>query len=188
MIILGIDPGLAHTGCGIIQAEGDRLRLLGYGVITTPAHDPLPGRLREIYRGIREICDEYHPDSVAVEDIFFAANVKTAVAVAQARGVAILASEESGASLFQYSPLHIKMAVVGYGRASKKQVQEMVKVILTLSEIPRPDHAADALAVAICHAFKPRIAPGGDVLTSDLKARGKKSSRKWMSKLYDPES
>ena len=156
MIILGIDPGLAKTGCGIIKSRGGKVTCLTHGVITTRAKSPLSQRLKTIYDGIRELCREYRPEVAAVESIFFAANVKTAVAVAQARGVAILATEESGLALEEYSPLQIKQAVVGYGKATKKQVQEMVRLLLSLDKIPRPDHAADALAVAICHGFRIR--------------------------------
>jgi crossover junction endodeoxyribonuclease RuvC len=157
MIILGIDPGLANTGCGVIRAEKGRVRILSCGVITTKPGTPLSKRLMMIFRDIRDLCREYNPDVAAVESIFFAANVKTAVAVAQARGVAILATEERGLELEEYSPLQIKQAIVGYGRATKKQVQEMVKVLLKLKEIPKPDHAADALAVALTYAFRTRL-------------------------------
>ncbi len=154
MIILGIDPGLAKTGCGVIRKEKGGVRILAYGVISTKSDSPLSSRLKKIYDGIREICTEYHPDVAVVEEIFFAANVKTAVAVAQARGVAILATQESELKLVEYSPLQIKQSIVGYGRATKKQVQQMVKALLSLEEIPRPNHAADALAAALCYAFK----------------------------------
>jgi len=154
MIILGIDPGLAKTGCGVIRTTGKGEIILTYGVITTKPGQSLATRLKMIYEGIRELCREYRPDVAAIESIFFAANVKTAVAVAQARGVAILATEECGLQLAEYSPLQIKQSVVGYGRATKKQVQEMVRILLKLEEPPKPDHAADALAVALTHACK----------------------------------
>lgn len=157
MIILGIDPGLAKTGCGVIKVVGSRIATLTYGAITTRHGQDLAGRLRVIYDGISELCREYQPDVASIEEIFFAANVKTAVDVAQARGVAILATESCGLELAQYSPLRIKQSVVGYGRATKKQVQQMVKVLLALDEIPRPDHAADALAAALCHVFRNRL-------------------------------
>ena len=156
MIILGIDPGLAKTGCGVIKLEKGKVKPLTYGVISTKPKEPLSQRLKIIYEDIREICREYQPDVASIESIFFAANVKTAVAVAQARGVAILATEEGGLDLVEYSPLQIKQAIVGYGRATKKQVQEMVRVLLSLDQLPKPDHAADALAVALCHAFRLR--------------------------------
>jgi crossover junction endodeoxyribonuclease RuvC len=154
MIILGIDPGLAKTGCGVIHMEKGKPHILGYGVISTNLSQPLPRRLKIIYDEIQDLCREYHPDVAAIESIFFAANVKTAVAVAQARGVAILATEESGLIIAEYSPLQVKQAIVGYGRATKKQVQEMVRAIMCLQEIPKPDHAADALAIALTHAFR----------------------------------
>jgi len=162
MIILGVDPGLAKTGCAVIKVIGDRLAPLTYGVISTKKEETLARRLKAIYDGIGNLCREYSPDVVAIEEIFFAANVKTAVAVAQARGVAILATEECGLALAQYSPLRIKQTIVGYGRATKEQVQKMVKEILSLDKIPRPDHAADALAVALCHAFhnNVKVMPG----------------------------
>jgi len=160
MIILGIDPGLAKTGCGVIREERGEVRILTYGVISTTPKQVLPRRLKSIYDGIRELCREYRPGAAAIESIFFAANVKTAVAVAQARGVAILATEECGLTVAEYSPLQVKQAVVGYGRATKRQVQEMVKVLLSLEEIPRPDHAADALALALCHGFRERNLEG----------------------------
>lgn len=165
MIILGIDPGLAKTGCGIIRQEKNRVKILAYGVISTRSGQPLAQRLRKIYEEIQDLCREYHPDVAVIEDIFFAANVKTAVAVAQARGVAILATEESGLELVEYSPLRIKQTIVGYGRASKRQVQEMVRVLLKLKEIPRPDHAADALAAALTHSFKIRPFHGRGVIS-----------------------
>lgn len=157
MIILGIDPGLAKTGCGIISMRSDQPKIITYGVISTKKDQSLPIRLKTIYDDIRELCREYKPNVAAIESIFFAANVKTAVAVAQARGVAILATEEGGADIAEYSPLQIKQAIVGYGRASKKQIQEMVKVLLSLDEAPKPDHAADALAVALTHAFRMKL-------------------------------
>lgn len=157
MIILGIDPGLAQTGCGIISMRSNQPGILTYGVITTKKDQALPVRLKTIYEDIRELCREYKPNVAAIETIFFAANVKTAVAVAQARGVAILAIEESGTELAEYSPLQIKQAIVGYGRATKNQIQEMVKVLLSLDKLPRPDHAADALAVALTHAFRMKL-------------------------------
>jgi len=165
MIILGVDPGLAKTGCAVIKVIGDRLAPLTYGVISTKKEETLARRLKAIYDGIGNLCREYSPDVVAIEEIFFAANVKTAVAVAQARGVAILATEECGLALAQYSPLRIKQTIVGYGRATKEQVQKMVKEILSLDKIPRPDHAADALAVALCHAFhnNVKVMPGRPV-------------------------
>ena len=152
LTILGIDPGVAEVGYGLIRAEQGSSRALIYGVITTTPKETLPARLKKIYDEICALVEEHKPDMVAVEQLFFAANVKTAIGVAQGRGVAILAAGRTGAEVFEYTPLQIKQAVAGYGRASKGQVQQMVRAILNLREIPRPDHAADALAVAICHA------------------------------------
>ncbi|MBN1900984.1 crossover junction endodeoxyribonuclease RuvC [Candidatus Sumerlaeota bacterium] len=160
MIILGIDPGLAKTGCGVVTMRANQPKVLTYGVISTKTDQSLANRLKIIYNDIRNLCREYKPSVAAIESIFFAANVKTAVAVAQARGVAILATEESGMELAEYSPLQIKQAIVGYGRASKNQIQEMVRILLSLDKTPRPDHAADALAVALTHAFRMKLRGG----------------------------
>lgn len=153
MKIMGIDPGLADVGYGVI-AWDERARTAGHvahGVIRTPASDPPARRLQTIYAELRALIAEHRPDAVAVEQLFFARNVKTAMAVAQARGVAILATAESGAPLAEYSPPQIKLALTGQGRAGKRQVQLMVRALLNLKEIPRPDHAADALATALTH-------------------------------------
>ncbi|MFH0792950.1 MAG: crossover junction endodeoxyribonuclease RuvC [bacterium] len=152
LTILGIDPGVAEVGYGLIRTERGNSRSVAYGVITTTPKETLPLRLKRIYDELSEVVRTHKPDMVAVEQLFFAANVKTAVGVAQGRGVAVLAAGQSGAEVFEYTPLQIKQAVAGYGRASKLQVQQMVRAILSLSEIPKPDHAADALAVALCHA------------------------------------
>ncbi|HOT23082.1 MAG TPA: crossover junction endodeoxyribonuclease RuvC [Thermoleophilia bacterium] len=152
MIVLGIDPGTASTGWGVVEYEGNRLRSRGHGCIVTSAKDPSPVRLRRIYDEARSLLRRFHPDVVAIEELFVNVNVKTALAVGQARGVLILAVADLAQPPFEYSPLQIKMSVTGYGRATKLQVQEMTKVLLGLDRIPQPDHAADALAVAICHA------------------------------------
>lgn len=152
MIILGIDPGLAILGCGIIHHEGNRLKAIAHGNITTSATTSTPMRLKKIYDELSEIIIKYNPDVVAIEELFFNTNVKTALLVGQARGVAILAAANNNKEVFEYTPLQIKQGVVGYGRAEKMQVQQMVKTLLNLSEIPKPDDVADALAVAICHA------------------------------------
>lgn len=152
MIILGIDPGLAIMGCGIIHYEGNRFRTIGYGAITTPSTMATPMRLKKIYDELNEIIIKYNPDVVAIEELFFNTNVKTALLVGHARGVAVLAAANNNKEIFEYTPLQVKQGVVGYGRADKAQVQQMVKTLLNLSEIPKPDDVADALAVAICHA------------------------------------
>lgn len=152
MIILGIDPGLANTGWGVIEQAGSRLRCLAYGCITTPATDPLPGRLSLIHDQLRAVVGRYAPEACAVESVYFGTNAKTAFATGQARGVAVLAAADCGLPLGEYGPGEIKMAVVGSGSADKGQVQFMVRTILGLERDPSPDHAADALAAAICHA------------------------------------
>jgi crossover junction endodeoxyribonuclease RuvC len=151
MLTLGIDPGTAITGYGLVEGRGDRLKLVECGTITTPAGDPLPHRLLDLYTGLTRLIAEHHPDAAAVEEIFFARNARTALVVGQARGVVLLAITASGLPVFEYTPLQVKQAVTGYGRADKAQVQAMVRVLLGLDTIPRPDDAADGLAIAICH-------------------------------------
>lgn len=151
MIILGIDPGIALVGYSIVEFIGNRYRALEYGCITTDASLSCPERLQIIYRELTDIIEKYKPDDFAIEELFFNKNVKTAITVGQARGVQILAGINSGLPIYEYTPLQIKQAVTGYGRADKRQVQEMVKLLLNLKEIPKPDDAADALAVALCH-------------------------------------
>jgi crossover junction endodeoxyribonuclease RuvC len=152
MIILGIDPGLAIMGYGIIQYEGNRFKSIDYGAITTPSTMPTPMRLKTIYKELNEIITKYNPDVVAIEELFFNTNVKTALLVGHARGVAVLSAANNDKEIFEYTPLQVKQGVVGYGRADKGQVQQMVKTLLNLSKVPKPDDVADALAVAICHA------------------------------------
>ncbi|QQY78766.1 Holliday junction endonuclease RuvC [Keratinibaculum paraultunense] len=152
MVILGVDPGLAIVGYGVIQVKGNRYKTIDYGCITTEADVLLPERLKIIYDELSSIIDKYNPRDLAMEELFFNKNVKTAINVGQARGVEILAAVNKGIDVYEYTPLQIKQSVVGYGRAEKRQVQEMVKILLNLKEIPKPDDAADALAVAICHS------------------------------------
>lgn len=156
MIILGIDPGTASTGWGVVRRDGNRLSALGYGCIVTSAREDAARRLQHIHERTLALLTRFTPDAVAIEELFVNVNVKTALAVGHARGVIILAAASRGISPCDYTPLAIKQAVTGYGRASKVQVQEMTKVLLGLSSIPRPDHAADALAVAITHAHAER--------------------------------
>lgn len=151
-VILGLDPGTASTGFGVIVVEGNRLRALEYGVISTQAGSAPERRLESIFTAVETILAKHRPEATAVESLFFNANVRTALAVGQARGVTLLACSRVGCEVFEYTPQQIKQAVVGYGRADKEQVMEMVRVLLGLPETPRPDHAADALGVAICHA------------------------------------
>lgn len=152
MVILGIDPGLALLGYGVIETNGGRHRLITYGVVSTVAHSPLPQRLRSIYTGVSQLMDIYQPDDVAFEELFFAQNVTTGINVAQARGAAIVAVAQRTENLYEYTPLQIKQAVTGYGRAEKQQMQNMVKLLLSMDAPAKPDDAADALAVAITHA------------------------------------
>lgn len=152
MIILGIDPGLATVGFGVIEAERGRLRHLRHGVITTPAGTPLPRRLLSIAEGMEELLSIFCPETVAVEELFFSKNVTTGLTVAHGRGVILAAAARTGLSVAEYKPMQVKQAVVGYGAADKRQVMEMTRQLLGLSSVPRPDDAADALAVAICHA------------------------------------
>ncbi len=157
MIILGIDPGIAIVGYGILEVQGSSHRALSYGIIETHKDETLPDRLGQIYEGMTTLIDRYQPDEVAMEELFFNKNAKTAIMVGQARGVEVLAAVHKGLKVYEYTPLQAKQAVVGYGRADKRQVQENVKVLLSLKEIPRPDDAADALAIALCHAFSLRF-------------------------------
>ncbi|MEG0767012.1 MAG: crossover junction endodeoxyribonuclease RuvC [Clostridia bacterium] len=152
MIILGIDPGLATMGWGVIRTDGTRHALVQYGTLTTPAGTPLPLRLRSLFSGVQQLVQTFTPDEIAFEELFFARNVTTAMSVSAARGAALVAAVQYTESLYEYTPMQIKQAVVGYGKAEKKQVQLMVRILLHMEDIPRPDDAADALAVAITHA------------------------------------
>lgn len=157
MLILGIDPGTAITGFGIIEAKGGKAKLVDAGVIRTPAKQALELRLETIYDNLTEIIVETKPDQAAVEELFFAQNVTTAMSVSHARGVVLLALIKNGLEHNGYTPLQIKQALTGYGRADKQQIQQMVKTILGLNEIPKPDDCADALAIAICHSMNLRV-------------------------------
>ena len=159
--ILGIDPGTATMGWGVIRQEGNRLRYVQHGAITTPSNWEMPRRLGRLFDGVTELVRGYRPDTVAIEELFFNTNVTTGITVGQARGVAILAAYKAGIEVTEYTPLQVKQAVTSYGRADKRQVQEMVRALLNLREIPKPDDAADGLAIAICHAFTSRM--GGKV-------------------------
>jgi crossover junction endodeoxyribonuclease RuvC len=150
-VALGIDPGTAIVGYAIVEARGSELRMVVCDVITTPAGMPMPERLQHIYQGLSEIISTYHPNEAAMEELFFAKNSRTALTVGQARGVAMLAVANGGLAVAGYTPKQVKQAVTGYGGANKEQVGEMVRILLHLKSIPRPDDAADAAAVAICH-------------------------------------
>lgn len=152
MIILGIDPGVATIGFGLVRAERNRNQLLRYGVITTPPGIPLSNRLLQISNDMEELIHAFHPDEMAVEELFFTRNITTGIAVAHGRGVILLAAEKLGVPVFEYTPMQVKQAVVGYGKAEKRQVMLMTQRLLHMKEIPRPDDAADALALAICHS------------------------------------
>lgn len=156
-LVLGVDPGTAITGYGLVWGEGDNLRLVGYGAITTSSDESQPQRLQEIYRQLTALIQERRPAVAAVEKLFFSRNVRTALSVGQARGVALLAIANAEIAVHEYTPLEVKQAVVGYGRATKDQVQEMVKRLLGLDSVPQPDDAADAIAVAICHIHSARM-------------------------------
>ena len=157
MIVLGIDPGTATTGYGLVQEAENGPELVAYGVILTAAGSPMPDRLVTIYQALKDLIAKYSPATGAVEKLFFQKNVSTAMTVGQARGVAILAMAQAGLSIGEYNPRDVKTAVAGYGGADKKQMQGMVKAVLNLVDIPKPDDAADALAVAICHLHSARL-------------------------------
>lgn len=157
MIILGVDPGYAIVGIGVIEYVGNKFRTLEYGAITTPAGMPTTERLKKIYQEMEMYLDKYKPDAVAIEELFFNSNQKTAINVAQARGVLLVSVANRNIPICEYTPLQVKQSVTGYGRADKKQIQTMVKMLLGLNAIPKPDDAADALAIAICHAHSNKM-------------------------------
>ncbi len=159
MRAIGIDPGTAITGWGVVEQEfgGQDLHAVAYGVVTTPAKMPFPQRLKTIYDDLTVIIAEYQPDTAAIEMLFFSRNTTTALSVGHGRGVAMLALANAELPIAEYKPLEIKQAISGYGGADKQQVQRMVKLLLNLDEIPKPDDAADALAVAICHLHSARL-------------------------------
>lgn len=152
MRILGIDPGYAIMGWGVLDLKGNRFSVVDYGSITTDKNMPMPERLQHLYNQLSAVISEYRPEEAAIEELFFVHNQTTAIKVGEARGVAILACVNGGVDVSEYTPLQIKQALVGYGRAEKKQVQQMVKTILNLKDVPKPDDTADAIAAAICHS------------------------------------
>lgn len=152
MRILGIDPGTGILGFGVIEVTRGKATLVDAGVVRTPAHTPLDERLVDIYESLQEVIRETKPDEMSIEKLFFAQNVTTAMSVSHARGVAMLAGKQGGLTIYEYTPLQIKQGLTGYGKATKKQVQEMVRVILNLKEVPKPDDCADAIAAALLHA------------------------------------
>lgn len=152
MRILGIDPGIATIGFGLIEANRGQATMLHYGAITTPAGVPLSKRLYQISQDMESLIAQLKPDVIAVEELFFNTNITTGIAVAHGRGVLLLEAERAGVPLFEYTPSQVKLAVVGYGKAEKRQMMEMTRMLLKLSVVPRPDDAADALAIALCHS------------------------------------
>ena len=152
MTILGIDPGLAIVGWGVVSYAGSRFAPIAYGSAQTKAGEPVDDRLSQIYDKISAIIEKYRPDAIAVEELFFTSNITTGIVVAEARGVILLCARKHGVPVFEYTPMQVKQAVVGYGKAEKRQVISMVTMLLGLSKPPKPDDTADALAIAICHA------------------------------------
>lgn len=152
MRVLGIDPGYGITGFGALDVQRNQFQLLRYGAITTPPGAEFPARLEMIYEDMRQLLQVVQPEALAIEELFFGHNVTTGINVAQSRGVILLAARQAGVPIFEYKPMQVKQAVVGYGGASKRQVMDMTRRILHLEQIPRPDDAADAIAIALCHA------------------------------------
>ena len=157
MRILGIDPGIAIVGYGVVDKEGNRYKTVAYDAVTTKAHTPLEERLKIVYEGVNEIIQLYKPDVMSIEELFFNNNAKTALTVGQARGVIILAAVQNNLPIYEYTPLQVKQALTGYGRACKSQIQQMMKSMLGLECIPKPDDVADALAIAVCHGNSVRF-------------------------------
>lgn len=157
MLVLGIDPGLATTGYGLVAGDGQTLEAVAYGVLRTPANTPVAERLVMLHDALTALLDRYQPDVVAMEELFFSTNARTAMTVGEARGVLLLTAAQAGLTIAEYTPLQVKQAITGYGQAEKLQVQQMVRFLLNLPEIPRPDDAADGLAVSICHHHSSRL-------------------------------
>jgi crossover junction endodeoxyribonuclease RuvC len=157
MIIMGIDPGFAITGYGVVKYEGNKFSVLDYGAVTTEASMKLSQRLLVLYDQLEILIEKFKPAAIAIEELFFNKNIKTALNVGHGRGVAVLAAAKAGIDIYEYTPLQVKQSVVGYGRAEKAQIQQMVKAILNLNSVPKPDDVADALAIAICHGNSHRM-------------------------------
>jgi crossover junction endodeoxyribonuclease RuvC len=157
MRVIGIDPGTAITGWGVVEGDGNQLTMVAYGAVTTPAGTPLAQRLQTIYHELTGIIHQWQPETAAIEELFFSKNAKTALAVGHGRGAAMLALANADLPIVEYKPLEIKQAITGHGGADKQQMQQMVKLLLELDDIPRPDDAADGLAVAICHLHSARL-------------------------------
>lgn len=158
MLVLGLDPGLATLGYGLVRGDGQELEAVAYGVVRTPAGMPIAERLVLVHDALAEIIAMYRPDEAAVEELFFGTNARTAIMVGEARGVVLLTLAQAGLPIAEYTPMQVKQATTGYGQAVKQQVQEMVRILLCLDAVPRPDDAADALAVSICHHHSARLA------------------------------
>ena len=187
MIILGIDPGIATLGYGVIEKdERGNFRAVDYGVILTPKEEGLPVRLAILEEGVQKILNKYHPDEVAMEELFFSKNITTGIAVAHARGVALLTCVKACGKLYEYTPMQIKQALTGYGKADKKQMQSVVTSLLKLKAVPKPDDAADALAVALCHAFTSRF---GELFAvgNMTRTKGKNSSAQAVALIAEAE-
>ncbi len=161
MLVMGIDPGFAITGYGIVKYEGNKFSPVEYGAILTKAGEPFAQRLLKLDLEIDMLINRFKPDAVSIEELFFNKNIKTAIMAAHGRGVTMAAAARSGIEVFEYTPLQVKQSVVGYGRAEKKQVQQMIKAILNLPEIPKPDDVADALAIAVCHCHSCKLSAIG---------------------------
>lgn len=157
MKILGIDPGIAIMGYGVVEFKANKVKVIENGVVTTSSKTTTPERLSILYKNLNEIIKEFKPDEFAIEELFFNQNVKTAITVGHARGIQILSAQENSLPIYEYTPLQIKQAITGYGRANKSQMQKTVTTLLSLKEIPKPDDAADALSVALCHALSQRF-------------------------------
>jgi len=157
MRVLGIDPGLSMTGWGVVNKLKDKLSLIDYGCIKTPANTPLPERLKTIHIEVKAIIEQYTPDCIAIEELFFLKAAKSVAGVGQARGAILLTVLQKNIQIFEYNPRHIKIAITGYGSADKQQMQNMVKTLLALKETPKPDDAADAIGMAICHLNTNRV-------------------------------
>ena len=174
MIILGIDPGIATTGFGVCRKVGDRFEYVNCGVIETAKGQPVERRVRHVHDSVIRLIETYRPDALAIEELFFANNQKTVINVAQARGCILLAAEERGVPIFEYTPLQVKQSVVGFGRAEKRQVMEMVRILFRLPGVPRPDDAADALAIALTHGYRSSNKIAGIQTLQDSKKTGGK--------------
>ncbi len=189
MRVFGIDPGSERTGYGCVETDGRRHRLVVCGAVTAKATDSFPQRLARIHRELQVLLEQHRPDCVAIENLFHAVNVRSALKLGHARGVAMLAAVEAGCPVIEYTPAEIKLAVVGYGRAEKRQVQQMIKLLLGLAVVPSPHDAADALAVAICHVHSmvPASMVAGDVAGSSRAASANKSGQLRSWRQYRPQ-